>query len=139
MTSPSALPDPVELSNPRHLRLAYISFFLVQTFDCILFVTLSPQLFTDSSILTGPTQFWIRANATTLFPFVWLVFLLRQHHVSSHVGQRVVWIFVLFHALVLSFQSWTRLSGRWHLEPFWAVIAFHGAWFASGIAAIPGF
>ena len=139
MSSPSTLSNPMERSNPRHLRLAYISSFLVQTFDCFLFIILSPQLFTDQSILTGPTQFWIRANATTLFPFVSLIFLLRHHHVSSDVGRRVVWMFTLFHGLVLLLQAWILLSGRWHMDLFWASVAFHGTWFASGMAAIMGY
>ena len=122
--------------NPGYLRLAYLSFFLVQSFDCLLFVTLSPQLFTDPSSLTGPTQFFIRANAATLFPFVLLVFLFRKYHISSEPGRRVAWAFTLFHGLVLALLSWTKITGQWHLEPFWLSVAFHATWFACGCAAL---
>jgi hypothetical protein len=125
--------------NPAHLRLAYITFFLVQTFDCFLFTSLSPQLFTDRSILTGPTIFFIRSNAVTLFPFVLLVFMLRGHHISTAVGQRVAWAYTLFHGLALVFVGWTKISGSWHFEQFWASVGFHGAWFASGVAALLGY
>jgi hypothetical protein len=130
----------ISIRNPRHLQLAYLSFFLVQSFDCFLFLMLSPQLFKDASVLTPATRFFIRANATTLFPFILLIFLLRKHHVSSAVGQTVAHAFCLFHGIVLVFITWTRAAeDEWSLEPSWAGIGFHGVWFASGVAALAGF
>ena len=125
--------------NPRHLRIAYISFFVVQSLDCFLFITLHPQLFKDQSVLSDPTQFFIRANAITLFPFILLVFSLRGHHVSSSIGRRVVIAFTLFHALGLFLLFWARIHGSWHLDPFWAAVGCHTAWFASGAAALMGY
>ena len=126
-------------SNPGHLRIAYVSFFLVQSFDCFLFTSLSHRLFTDRAILTAPTHFFIRANAITLFPFILLVFLLRDQHVSTPIGKRVAMTFTLFHGLALVLITAYKVYGSWALEPFWAGFAFHGAWFASGTAALLGY
>jgi hypothetical protein len=127
------------MSNPLHLQLSYLSFFFVQTFDCLLFLSLTHQLFPDRTILTPPTQFFIFANATTLFPFVLLVFLLRDHHVSSDVGKRVALAFTLFHGLVLVLQGYQGLGGGWCFDQFWASVGFHGVWFVSGAAALAGY
>ena len=135
MSSAKQLP----LKNPRHLQLAYLSYFVVQSLDSFLFITLHPQLFKDRSILSGPTQFFIRSNAVTLFPFILLVFLLRKHHVSSDIGRKVAKVFTLFHTLALGLIFWARVHGPWHLEPFWASVGFHGAWCASGAAALMGY
>ena len=89
--------------------------------------------------MTGPTHFFIRANAVTLFPLVLLVFLLGDHHVESPVGKRVAWVFTLFHGLALLLIIWYRLNEPWHLEPFWGGVAFHGGWFLSGAAALMGY
>jgi hypothetical protein len=125
-------------SNPGYLKLAYISFFLVQSLDTFLFLTLSPQLFKTASILTGPTQFFIRSNAVTLFPFCLLVFRLRKHPITTPVGRIVAQSFVLFHGAVLVFVGWCVVSGRWYLEPLYGVLGFHGFWFVSGSAALAG-
>ena len=125
-------------SNPGYLKLAYISFFLVQSLDTFLFLTLSPQLFKTASILTGPTQFFIRSNAVTLFPFCLLVFRLRNHPISTPVGRIVAQSFVLFHGAVLVFVGWCVVSGRWYLEPLYGVLGFHGFWFVCGSAALAG-
>ena len=125
--------------NPRHLRLAYLSFFLIESFDCFLYLTLSSQLFTESSILTPPTVFFIRTNATTLFPFILLIFLLRNQHVSGSVGRQVARVFCLFHGVVLILIVVVRMTGSWGLEPFWVGVALHVVWLASGVAALAGF
>jgi hypothetical protein len=125
--------------NPRYLRLSYLSFFIIQTFDCFLFATLSPFLFTDRSILSGPAQFFIRANATTLFPLVLLIFMLRDHHVSTEVGRTVATVFVLFHALVMVLVAWHACFGPWVLGQYIASFTFHGAWMTSGIVALAGY
>ena len=139
MSSPKAKPSPTMTRNPRYLRLSYLSFFVIQTFDCFLFTSLSPFLFTDRSILNGPTQFFIRANAATLFPLVLLIFMLKKHHVSTEVGRTVASVFVLFHALVLGLVSWHAYFGPWVLGQYIASFAFHGAWMASGIVALAGY
>ena len=131
--------DYKDMRNPRYLHIAYISFFFVQSFDCLLFITLSRHLFKDRSILTGPTQFWIQANAVVLFPLALLVFLLRHEHITSSVGRRVAWAFTLFHALSLGLVAWHWIFGLWILDHTWAVVGFHGTWFASGAAALAGF
>jgi hypothetical protein len=121
--------------NPRYLRFAYISFFSVQSLDCILFLTLSPQLF-PPSVLSPSTRFFISADATTLFPLVLLVYLLRDQHISSPVGKRVALAFCVFHTMVLGLVFWARLYNEYWLEPFWAAVAFHAAWLACGLAAL---
>jgi hypothetical protein len=122
--------------NPFHLQISYWSFFIIQSLDVYLFLTLDRNLFTDPSILTEPTQFFIRANGTTLFPFALLVFMLRKYPVEGDVGKTVARSFTLFHGLVLLFLAWTRLTGLWTFGPFWASVGFHGIWFASGLAAL---
>jgi hypothetical protein len=139
MTSPTSKSTPIVTPNPLYLRLSYISFFVIQTFDCFLFTRLSPMLFTDPSILTGPTQFFIRSNAVTLFPLVLLVFLLRDYHVSTDVGRKVAWVFVLFHTLAVVLVSWHAYFGPWVLGQYILSFAFHGAWLLSGIAALSGY
>jgi len=136
--SPSSV-ESKSAKNPTHLLIAYWTFFLVQTFDCFLFLTLSPHLFKISSVLTGPTRFFIRSNALTLFPFVLLVFSLRRHHVSTEVGKTVLRSFVMFHAGVLAFVGWCVFSGWWYLDPVMGVVGFHGSWLASGLVAMVGY
>jgi len=125
--------------NPLHLQLSYISFFFVHTFDCVLFLSLTHNLFPERTILTPATQFFIFANATTLFPFVLLVFLLRRHPVSSDVGNKVAWTFTLFHGGVLVLQGYQGLSGGWCFDQFWLSVGFHGVWFGSGATALAGY
>jgi hypothetical protein len=59
--------------------------------------------------------------------------------VSSEIGKRVAIGFTLFHALGLALLFWARVKGSWHLEPFWAAVGFHCAWFASGAVALMGY
>lgn len=58
---------------------------------------------------------------------------------SSEIGRRVAIGFTLFHALGLGLLFWARVNGSWHLEPFWAAVGFHCAWFASGAVALIGY
>jgi hypothetical protein len=126
--------------NPRHLRYAYLSFLLIQTFDCYLFTSLSTLIFPDRTILTGPTQFFIRANAVSLFPYIVLIFLLRDVPVSTPIGRAVALSFTLLHGLALVFNSWHGGYGPWSFDPaaFWSAVFVHGMWFASGTAALMG-
>lgn len=126
------------MANPLHLQFSYYSFFLVQSFDCLLFLSLTHHLFPDRTILSPPTRFFIFANATTLFPFVLLVFLLRGHHVSSKVGSEVACAFTLFHGLVLLLLGWQGWTGAWCFDQFWLSVGFHGFWFGSGVVALAG-
>ena len=125
-------------SNPRYLQLAYFSFFALQFFDCFMLATMSPLLF-PASIFSGPTQFFIRANATNLFPLTLLIFLLRKHHISTSVGRRVLWVFTLFHGLVFLLVMWFWLYGPWVLDLYWASLSVHGVWFVCGVAALAGY
>lgn len=97
MSSSSTLSRPVECSNPRHPRLAYISFFLVQTFDCFLFITLSspPPAF-DRSINTH----WSH-SIFGFEPMLQLCSCLSTLVRCNAIGKRVAWTFTLFHRLFI--------------------------------------
>src|SRR5271169_5049127 len=104
------------MPNPVHLQISYLSSFLVQIFTCLAFLFLTHNLVPEPTILTPATQFFIFSNANTLFPFVLLVFALRDHHVSSDVGNKVALAFTLFHGGVLVLQGYQGLSGGWCLD-----------------------
>jgi len=122
--------------NPDYLRYAYLSFVLTQVLQFFLLITLAQPVFPDRSILTGPTQFWIRAHTTSTLPFALLVFLLRDQPVSTPVGKKVALAFTLLHAFALLLVIWYRAYETWWMEPFWVSVVTHSLWFASGAAAL---
>jgi hypothetical protein len=125
--------------NPHHLRIAYNSYFLIQLLSTILLTTLHQSIFPDPSLLTAPTVFFIRGDAGYLFPFISLVWLLRDNHVSTPVGKKVAVGFGLANLWSLGLVGGTRLSGGWIMEGWRSSLILHGLWGVPGIVALAGY
>jgi hypothetical protein len=126
--------------NPHHLRIAYNSYFLIQLLSTILLTTLHQSIFPDPSLLTDPmTVFFIRGDAGYLFPFISLVWLLRDNHVSTPVGKKVAVTFALANLWGLGLVGWTWLSEGWIMEGWRSSLILHGLWGVSGIVALAGY
>ncbi|KAL2841947.1 hypothetical protein BJX68DRAFT_270889 [Aspergillus pseudodeflectus] len=116
---------------PLSIRLLYGSALAVQSFDSFAFYTISPLLFPNRSDVSHPaTRFFVRQNATLLFPYILSCWFLRDYHIRhTKVGRVVGMCFALFHASALAMYSWSRwVGGEYAIEPFGVIAGAHAVW-----------
>lgn len=116
---------------PLSIRLLYGSALVVQYIDCVAFYTISPFLFPNRSDVAHPaTRFFLRQNATLLFPFILNCWLLRDYHIRhTKVGRVIGQTFALFHTSALAMYTWSRwVGGECAVEPFNLIATLHGGW-----------
>lgn len=118
-------------AQPSSIRLLYGSALFVQSVDCFAFYTISPILFPNRSDFAHPaTRFFLRQNATLLFPFILSCWFLRHYHIRrTTVGRVVGSTFALYHASALAMYTWSRyMAGEYSVEPFGLIAGLHGVW-----------
>ncbi|KAG8815229.1 hypothetical protein FRC19_001175 [Serendipita sp. 401] len=119
------------LPNPFWIQLLYIVSFVIQTCDCMAFMTLKvfPILSRRSGNLTPFGVFALRAYACCLFPFKLLCFLLRGHSIGhTEVGQAVGTCFLLMHSATAAYYLYAAMTvgkGGFRVEPFTIIMLAH--------------
>ncbi|KAK2765054.1 hypothetical protein FQN54_008753 [Arachnomyces sp. PD_36] len=125
-SSPPSLPR-----QPTSIRALYTSSLVVQSIDTFAFYTVSPLLFPNRSDFAHPaTRFFLRQNATLVFPYVLSAWLLRDYHIRrTRVGRVIGSCFGLYHASAVLMYSWSRwVGGEYRVEPFWGIVGIHAVW-----------
>ncbi|KDQ07930.1 hypothetical protein BOTBODRAFT_38368 [Botryobasidium botryosum FD-172 SS1] len=121
---------------PVSLKLAYVSFLVVQSLEVFLF-TFFPQFLARGTALAKGEFFSLRSIGVTLLPVMLFFHYAYHHHPSTPIGALALRIFNIYHGLICvadMLTLWEQAHG--HESGFGdtnASLAFHAFWLAGGV------